>query len=182
MCFTYVFLLFFSLLHLFGGGADRLFFSFFFCQAPFFLFFIYWFFLRTFLSVFSFFLSFHVFSLFYVGFSWVFFYFCSFFLSFILSFFFCFSCLPLFFSLLPSSVLYFYSYVTATQNLFCLVGWGCRIHWLHLCRGVDPPPLTSVLDMTLNNLIVKFQQCWSFREYGVPLHYHLSQVHSRPEW
>ena len=21
-----------------------------------------------------------------------------------------------------------------------LVGWGCRIHWLHLCRGVIPPP------------------------------------------
>ena len=20
------------------------------------------------------------------------------------------------------------------------VGWGCRIHWLHLCRGVRPPP------------------------------------------
>ena len=22
----------------------------------------------------------------------------------------------------------------------CPVGWGCRIHWLHLCRGVRPPP------------------------------------------
>ena len=22
----------------------------------------------------------------------------------------------------------------------CPVGWGCRIHWLHLCRGVKPPP------------------------------------------
>ena len=32
------------------------------------------------------------------------------------------------------------------------VGWGCKIHWLHLCRGVNPPP-TSVLDMTLNNLM-----------------------------
>ena len=21
----------------------------------------------------------------------------------------------------------------------CPVGWGCRIHWLHLCRGVRPP-------------------------------------------
>ena len=27
---------------------------------------------------------------------------------------------------------------------FCPVGWGCRKHWLHLCRGVRPPP-TSVL-------------------------------------
>ena len=22
----------------------------------------------------------------------------------------------------------------------CPVGWGCRIHWLHLCRGVRPGP------------------------------------------
>ena len=33
------------------------------------------------------------------------------------------------------------------------VGKGSWIHWLHLCRGVIPP--TSVLDMTLNNLIVR---------------------------
>ena len=63
----------------------------------------------------------------------------------------------------------------------CPVSWGCRIHWLHLCRGVSPP-LTSVLDMTLNNLMVRFQQCWSFGECGVPLHCHCSQVHSGPEW
>ena len=25
-------------------------------------------------------------------------------------------------------------------TLFCSVGWGCRIHWLHLCRGVLTPP------------------------------------------
>ena len=59
----------------------------------------------------------------------------------------------------------------------CPVSWGSRIHWLHLCRGVRPP-LTSVLDMTLNNLMVRFQQCWSFGECGVPLHCHRSQVHS----
>ena len=23
---------------------------------------------------------------------------------------------------------------------YCPVGWGCRIHQLHLCRGVIPPP------------------------------------------
>ena len=23
--------------------------------------------------------------------------------------------------------------------IFCPVGWGCRIHRLHLCRGVRPP-------------------------------------------
>ena len=62
----------------------------------------------------------------------------------------------------------------------CPVGWGCRIHRLLLCRGVRPP--TSVRDMTLNNLMVRFQQCWSFGEYGVPLYCHRSQVHSGPEW
>ena len=63
----------------------------------------------------------------------------------------------------------------------CPVSWGWRIHWLHLCRGVRHP-LTSVLDMTLNNLMVRLQQCWSFGECGVPLHCHCSQVHSGPEW
>ena len=28
----------------------------------------------------------------------------------------------------------------ANQDSHCPVGWGCRIHWLHLCRGVRPPP------------------------------------------
>ena len=68
-----------------------------------------------------------------------------------------------------------------TQKGDCPVSWGCRIHWLHLCRGVRPHQ-TSVLDMTLNNLMVRFQQCWSFGECGVPLHCHRSQVHSGPEW
>ena len=44
------------------------------------------------------------------------------------------------------------------------------------------PPPTSVLDMTLNNLMVRFQQCWSFGECGVPLHCHRSQVYFGPEW
>ena len=65
---------------------------------------------------------------------------------------------------------------------FCPVDWGCRIHQLLLCRGLRPPPPTSVLDMTLNNLMVRFKQCWSFGECGVPLHCHRSQVHSGPEW
>ena len=62
----------------------------------------------------------------------------------------------------------------------CPVSWGCRIHWLLQCRGVRPP--MSALDMTLNNLMVRFQQCWSFEECGVLLHCHRSHVHSRPEW
>ena len=36
---------------------------------------------------------------------------------------------------------------------------------------------TSVLDMTLNHLMVKFQP-WSIGECGVLLHYHYSQIHS----
>ena len=30
------------------------------------------------------------------------------------------------------------SYISLTSS--CPVGWGCRIHQLHLCRGVGPPP------------------------------------------
>ena len=26
------------------------------------------------------------------------------------------------------------------NRINCTVSWGCRIHWLHLCRGVRPPP------------------------------------------
>ena len=36
-----------------------------------------------------------------------------------------------------------------------------------LLRGKTPPP-TSVLNITLNNLMVRFQQHWSFGECGVP--------------
>ena len=60
------------------------------------------------------------------------------------------------------------------------VGWGCRIYRLLLFRGVRPP--NECPDMTLNNLMVKFRQCWSFGEYGVPLHCYCSQVHSGPVW
>ena len=48
-------------------------------------------------------------------------------------------------------------------------------------EGWDPP-ITSVLYVTLNNLMVRFHQCWSFGEYGVPLHCHRSRVYSDPEW
>ena len=59
--------------------------------------------------------------------------------------------------------------------------WGCRMQRLHLCRGVRPPPM-SVLDMTLNSLMVRFQWCWYFEEWGVPLHCYCSQVHSGLVW
>ena len=55
------------------------------------------------------------------------------------------------------------------------VGWGYRIHQLYLYRGVSPPPPPmSVLDMTLNNLMVRFQWCWGFGECGAPRHWHSS--------
>ena len=38
-----------------------------------------------------------------------------------------------------------------------IIGWGCRIHWLHLSRRVRTPAPTSVLDMTLNNLTVRLK-------------------------
>ena len=43
-------------------------------------------------------------------------------------------------------------------------------------EGLDPTPM-SVLDMTLNYLMMRFQP-WSFGECGVPLHCHCSQIHS----
>ena len=81
------------------------------------------------------------------------------------------------------------SSITRTSTLVCLVSynflgpvsWGCRIHRLHFCRGVRPHS-NEYPDMTLNNLMVRFQWCWSFRECRVPLYGHHSQVQSGPEW
>ncbi len=42
-------------------------------------------------------------------------------------------------------------------------------------------PTTSVVDMTLNNLMTRFQQCWSFGECGVLLYCHHYQGHSLGE-
>ena len=36
---------------------------------------------------------------------------------------------------------FFYSFMTF-QVLIRPVGWGCKIRWLHLCKGVRPPPPT----------------------------------------
>ena len=43
------------------------------------------------------------------------------------------------------------------------------------------PPTKSVLDMTLNRLMGRFQS-WSFGECEPPIHCHYSQVHSDTEW
>ena len=55
------------------------------------------------------------------------------------------------------------------------VGWGCKIHQMHLCRGVRDP--TSALDMTLYHLLARLQP-WSFEQCRVHLHCHYSQAHS----
>ena len=53
--------------------------------------------------------------------------------------------------------------------------------WLgFLQKGTTPAP-TSFLHITLNNLMVRFQSCWSFGECGVALHYHRFHAHSSPE-
>ena len=49
-------------------------------------------------------------------------------------------------------------------------------------EGKTPPQPTRILDMTLNNILAKYQWCWSFREYRALLHCHCSQVHSGPEF
>ena len=40
----------------------------------------------------------------------------------------------------------------------------------------------SVLDIILNNLMVRFQWCCGFGECGAPFHCHCSQVHAGPTW
>ena len=49
----------------------------------------------------------------------------------------------------------------------CSVGWGCRIHRLLLCRRVKPLPNVCP-GYDTNNLMGRFQQCWSFGKCGLP--------------
>ena len=69
-----------------------------------------------------------------------------------------------------------FKYISQTP-CHCLVGWGSRIHRLLLSRGVRPSSM-NVLDMTLNNLMVRFHECWNFVGSGVSLYCHCSQLHS----
>ena len=62
----------------------------------------------------------------------------------------------IYFGLLNSSHLGYWAIIFLTTKISCSIGWGCRIHWLLLCRGVRHPP-TSILDMTLNNLMMRVQ-------------------------
>ena len=51
---------------------------------------------------------------------------------------------------------------------------------LYSSSGGSLLPPTGVQDMTLNNLMVRFQWCSRYGECGVPLHCHHPQVHSGP--
>ena len=73
-----------------------------------------------------------------------------------------------------------HNWQSLNQIITSPVGWGCRIYRLHLCRRVRHP-LTNVLDMTLNHLIVRLQLS-RFGECGVLFHCHCSQVYPDPEW
>ena len=73
----------------------------------------------------------------------------------------------------------FIATITDARNTICSAGRDCRIHRLHLCSGIRPPlSPTNVLDMTLNNLMMRIQWCWGFEEWGATLQCHCSQVHS----
>ena len=66
-----------------------------------------------------------------------------------------------------------------TISISSPVGWGFRLHRLHLCRVARTRPPTSVMIMPLNDLMVRLQ-LWRFGESRVTPHYHCSQVHSGP--
>ena len=62
-----------------------------------------------------------------------------------------------------------------------LVGWGCRIRQLHLCRGVRQPQPNGCPEHDMKPsddvaLVLEFWEC------GEPVHCHYSQVHCNPEW
>ena len=63
---------------------------------------------------------------------------------------------------------------------FCPVGYSCRIHRLHLCRGVRPPPTTTKQVSRIWHQTI-WWWCCSFVECKVPLHCHCSQVPSGAE-
>ena len=59
-----------------------------------------------------------------------------------------------------------------------------RLFTFHIASLQDSntsPPM-NVLDMTLNNLMARLQQCWSFGKCRIWLHCHRFQVHTGREW
>ena len=70
--------------------------------------------------------------------------------------------------------------ITHEEHICChFVNWGCKIHQSYLFRGVIPHR-TSVICMTLNQLMVRLQS-WYFKECK-PFHCHYTWVHSDPDW
>ena len=41
---------------------------------------------------------------------------------------------------------YIHTYTHTHKHIIFPAGWGCRIHWLHLCRGARPPQRVSWYD------------------------------------
>ena len=69
---------------------------------------------------------------------------------------------------------------SACRNYFTQLAEVVEYKTAPLQRGKTT--LIIVLDMTLNNLMVRFQWCWSFGDCGSPLHCHRSQVNFGLEW
>ena len=81
-----------------------------------------------------------------------------------------------------SSFFLLFSSFKSTSHFFFFAQSAGAVEYTDGFSAEGYPPTTSVLIMTVNNLMVRFQQCWSFGECGVPLYCHHSQVHSGPEW
>ena len=65
----------------------------------------------------------------------------------------------------------------------CLWHWKCTYTKLNFALSAGAVEYTySFSVMTLKNMVVRFQWCWSFEECGVPFHCHRTQVNSGPEW
>ena len=62
-----------------------------------------------------------------------------------------------------------------------LFSWGCRMQQQHISWEVRPPLSTGVLDLLLNQQMVRLLS-WNFGECGVPFHWHYSPVQSDSEW
>ena len=69
--------------------------------------------------------------------------------------------------------------ISSIESL-CMVGWGCRMYQLLLCRVVRPPNKCPGYDTKQS--YGEAPVCWIFRECRVPLYCHHSQIHSGPEW
>ena len=64
---------------------------------------------------------------------------------------------------------------TLIQLPYCPVGWGCRIHRLHLCRGLRPPnECPRYATKQSDGEVQVMLELWEIR---APLHCHRSQVH-----